>query len=162
MKAVVFTLGCKVNSCESSSLINGLNSLGYETSDELGYADVFIINTCAVTAEAEKKSRQAIARARKFNPDCKIIVTGCASEKNPHAFSGKDNVTLVTGTKAKDKILSMLSETGEKNFRLHGILRGVSARQNLARQGVYQGSGRLRQFLQLLHNTVSSRQVAHT
>mgnify|MGYP004615850081 FL=1 len=114
MKAVVFTLGCKVNSCESSSLINGLNSLGYETSDELGYADVFIINTCAVTAEAEKKSRQAIARARKFNPDCKIIVTGCASEKNPHAFSGKDNVTLVTGTKAKDKILSMLSETGEK------------------------------------------------
>lgn len=114
MKAVVFTLGCKVNSCESSSLINGLNSLGYETSDELGYADVFIINTCAVTAEAEKKSRQAIARARKFNPDCKIIVTGCASEKDPRAFSEKDNVTLVTGAKAKDKILSMLSERGEK------------------------------------------------
>lgn len=114
MKAVVFTLGCKVNSCESSSLLNGLQSLGYETSDELGYADLYIINTCAVTAEAEKKSRQAIARARKFNPDCKIIVTGCASEKSPADFLAKQNVTLVTGTKAKDKILSMLSETGEK------------------------------------------------
>ena len=57
MKAVVFTLGCKVNSCESASLINGLESLGYETSDELSYADLYVINTCAVTAEAEKKPR---------------------------------------------------------------------------------------------------------
>ena len=114
MKAVVFTLGCKVNSCESSSLISGLNSLGYETSDQLGPADLYIINTCAVTAEAEKKSRQAIARARKYNPDCKIIVTGCASEKSPRDFLEKQNVTLVTGTKSKDKILSMLSETGER------------------------------------------------
>ena len=64
MKAVVFTLGCKVNSCESASLITGLKELGYEVTSELGFADLFIINTCAVTAEAEKKSRQAIARAR--------------------------------------------------------------------------------------------------
>ena len=111
MKAVVFTLGCKVNSCESASLVNGLQSIGYETSDELSYADLYIINTCAVTAEAEKKSRQAIARARKFNPDCKIIVTGCASEKAPKDFLAKNNVTLVTGAKSKDKILSMLSES---------------------------------------------------
>ena len=114
MKAVVFTLGCKVNSCESASLVNGLQSIGYETSDELSYADLYIINTCAVTAEAEKKSRQAIARARKFNPDCKIIVTGCASEKAPKDFLAKNNVTLVTGAKSKDKILSMLSESGER------------------------------------------------
>lgn len=114
MKAVVFTLGCKVNSCESASLISGLQSLGWETSDELSYADLYIINTCAVTAEAEKKSRQAIARARKFNPGCKIIVTGCASEKSPKDFLEKNNVTLVTGAKSKDKILSMLAENGER------------------------------------------------
>ena len=114
MKAVVFTLGCKVNSCESASLINGLESLGYETSDELSYADLYVINTCAVTAEAEKKSRQAIARARKYNPDCEVIVTGCASEKSPDAFLKKNNVTLVTGAKSKDKILSMLKERGAR------------------------------------------------
>lgn len=112
MKAVVFTLGCKVNSCESQALKSGLKNLGYETSDELGFADLFIINTCAVTAEAEKKSRQAIARARKFNPDCKIIVTGCASEKSPADFAVKENVTLVTGTRAKEKILAMLDGSG--------------------------------------------------
>lgn len=112
MKAVVFTLGCKVNGCESASLIAGLNSLGYETSSELGYADLYIINTCAVTAEAEKKSRQTIARARKFNENAKIIVTGCASQKVPQDFLKKKGVTLVTGAKSKDKILSMIESEG--------------------------------------------------
>lgn len=114
MKAVVFTLGCKVNFCESSALINGLKSLGYETSDELGYADLYIINTCAVTGEAEKKSRQAVARVKKYNENAKIIITGCASEKAPEDFLNKEGVTLVTGTKSKDKILSMIEEKGEK------------------------------------------------
>ncbi|MCI5838587.1 MAG: tRNA (N(6)-L-threonylcarbamoyladenosine(37)-C(2))-methylthiotransferase MtaB [Christensenellaceae bacterium] len=118
MKAVVFTLGCKVNQCESATLIQGLKQKGYDVSDELGYADVFIINTCAVTAEAEKKSRQAIARVRKFNPSAKVIITGCASEKSPKDFIEKENVFLVTGAKSKDKILDMLEDRGvfiEKN-----------------------------------------------
>ena len=77
MKAVVFTLGCKVNSCESASLIRGLTLKGYEVSEELSYADLYIINTCAVTSEAEKKSRQAVSRVRKFNENAPIIITGC-------------------------------------------------------------------------------------
>lgn len=112
MRAVVFTLGCKVNSCESSFLMSGLASLGYEVSDELGEADLYIINTCAVTAEAEKKSRQAIARAKKFNPNAEIIVTGCASQNSPDDFLKKNNVTLVTGARSKEKILGRLSERG--------------------------------------------------
>lgn len=112
MKAVVFTLGCKVNGCESESLVAGLKAKGFETSEELCPADLYIINTCAVTAEAEKKSRQTIARARKFNENAKIIVTGCASQKVPEDFLKKKGVTLVTGAKSKDKILSMLDETG--------------------------------------------------
>ena len=68
MKACVFTLGCKVNEVESASYLAALEARGYEVTDELGYADLYLVNTCAVTAEAEKKSRQAIARVRKFNP----------------------------------------------------------------------------------------------
>ena len=86
--------------------------MGYEVSEELGYADIYIINTCAVTAEAEKKSRQAIQRARKFNPEARIIVTGCASQKSPEDFLAKNGVTLVTGAKSKEKILGMLEEKG--------------------------------------------------
>lgn len=114
MKICVFTLGCKVNSSESDSLIKGLKDRGYEVTDELEKADLYIVNTCAVTAEAEKKSRQTSSRIKKLNPDAKIIYTGCACEKNPDNFSGKSNVSLITGTFDKGKILDMLDESGVK------------------------------------------------
>ena len=56
MKACVFTLGCKMNEVESASLMQGLEELGYEVTDTLSYADVYVLNTCAVTAEAEKRA----------------------------------------------------------------------------------------------------------
>ncbi len=112
MKAVVFTLGCKVNECESDSLIAGLTERGYEVSDKLIPADLYIVNTCAVTAEAEKKSRQTASRIKKLNPDAKIIFTGCASEKAFKAFADKSSAYLVTGAFSKNKILDMLDKTG--------------------------------------------------
>ena len=83
MKVVVLTLGCKVNKYESDSIIFELKKRGIEASDDFEWADVYIINTCAVTNEAEKKSRQMIERARKFNPNAKICVMGCASQNRP-------------------------------------------------------------------------------
>lgn len=113
MKAVVFTLGCKVNSCESSSLMNGLETLGYEVSDKLSYADIYVINTCAVTKEAEKKSRQAVSRVRKFNSNAKVYVLGCATQNHPEDFLKIEGVTLIMGTASKDKLLSLLDQTGK-------------------------------------------------
>ncbi len=113
-KAVVFTLGCKVNECESDSLITGLKDRGYEVSDRLEKADLYIVNTCAVTLEAEKKSRQTASRIFKLNPNAKIIFTGCASQNNPNPFLEKSEKVLVTGVFNKNKILSMLDEIGEK------------------------------------------------
>lgn len=81
MKAVVFTLGCKVNEAESSAIEAGLEEMGVETSKMLSFADIYILNTCAVTAEAERKSRQLVARVKKFNANAKIFVCGCASER---------------------------------------------------------------------------------
>ena len=69
MKFVVFTLGCKVNKYESCSMMRKLADNGFEVSDKLEYADAYIINTCSVTAEADKKSRQAVSRVLKYNPD---------------------------------------------------------------------------------------------
>lgn len=112
MKAVVFTLGCKVNECESDSLIAGLIERGYQVSDKLEYADLYIVNTCAVTAEAEKKSRQTAARIKKLNPFAKIIFTGCATQKNPEQFLAKSKDYLVTGVFNKNKILDILDKKG--------------------------------------------------
>lgn len=113
MKAVVFTLGCKVNECESDSLITALKQKGYEVSDKLVYADLYVVNTCAVTAEAEKKSRQTASRIKRLNPKAKIIFTGCASQKNPTSFSSKNSDYLVTGAFNKNKILQLLEQSGE-------------------------------------------------
>lgn len=112
MKACVFTLGCKLNEVESASLMSGLEALGYETTDELGFADLYLLNTCAVTAEAEKKSRQAVARMRKFNPEAPVYVCGCAAEHDSESFLKREGVTLVTGAQRKDKILSLIKERG--------------------------------------------------
>ncbi len=112
MKAVVFTLGCKVNECESDSLIAGLMERGYEVSDKLIPADIYVVNTCAVTAEAEKKSRQTASRIKKLNPNAKIIFTGCASQKSYNAFADKSSAYLVTGAFSKNKILDMLDKEG--------------------------------------------------
>ena len=112
MKAIVFTLGCKVNQCESASIAAELVSRGYEVDDKLGYADIYFINTCAVTAEAEKKSRQTVARAKKYNPSARIIIFGCATQKDPTVFYEKEGVTVVSGTKEKSKIIDLLERQG--------------------------------------------------
>ena len=117
MKISVLTLGCKVNKYESDALIFELKERGFETTDKLEEADAYIINTCAVTNEAEKKSRQMLERARKFNKDAKVYVMGCASQNRPIQFQDK-NVNYVVGTASKKKLLDELENLGQKLFDL--------------------------------------------
>lgn len=118
MRAVVFTLGCKVNEVESASIIASLERLGWETSDKLSFADVYVLNTCAVTKEAERKSRQLVSRARKFNPAAQIFVCGCASEKDGEAYFGR-GVTFVCGARNKEEIITeIVSRFGGENIGL--------------------------------------------
>ena len=86
MKICVFTLGCKVNFYESEGLITELTNIGYECTNKLEYADIYILNTCAVTNEGERKSRQLVTKVRQLNQNAKIIICGCASQKNSKQF----------------------------------------------------------------------------
>lgn len=115
MKICVFTLGCKVNFYESDSLINELNKLGYETTNKLEYADIYILNTCCVTNEGERKSRQLIARCKSYNENAKILVCGCASQKNPEQFKEK-NVSVIIGNSNKAEIINLINEENYKNL----------------------------------------------
>ena len=108
MRAVVFTLGCKVNEAESASVMAALEQMGWEVDDKLSFADAYILNTCAVTREAEKKSRQLVARAKKFNEMADIFVCGCASEKDRESFL-KRGVTFVTGARRKQDIIDAIA-----------------------------------------------------
>ncbi len=112
MKIVVYTLGCKVNQYESESLCAVLQKQGHEVFTHLTKADLYVVNTCAVTNEAERKSRQVIAKCRKLNTNAKIIVCGCASEKNASQFEKLKNVTYIIGVANKLSIADNLSSKG--------------------------------------------------
>ncbi len=112
MKVVVYNLGCKVNQYESDGILTRLSALGYEVADSLQYADAYILNTCAVTNEAEKKSRQAVSRCLHYNKDAKIIVCGCASQNDSKQFEGKNGVTYISGVANKHIIPEILEKKG--------------------------------------------------
>lgn len=112
MRIAVFTLGCKTNLYESGQIVSALCAAGHDAFHGLESADVFVLNTCAITAEAEKKSRQLVTRARKLNPNCRVVVVGCASEKNPAQFEGLANVTIVKGVAGKTKVVDEILGEG--------------------------------------------------
>lgn len=99
-KICIFTLGCKVNQYDTDAMLAVFEHAGFEIAEGLEFADVYIINSCAVTAEAEKKSRQSVARILKVNPNAKIYVCGCASQNNFSQFA-KNNVEYISGTDKK-------------------------------------------------------------
>ncbi len=108
----VFTLGCKTNLYESGQIVAQLQKDGHDAFLGLKKADVFVLNTCAITQEAEKKSRQLVARARKLNPQCKVVVVGCASQKNSAQFVDIPNVTVVKGVANKVAVSQLVESIG--------------------------------------------------
>ena len=112
MKICVFNLGCKVNKYESDSIARSLREKGHEVICELGKADVYVLNTCAVTNEAERKSRQCVTRCLRLNPAAKVIVAGCASQANAEQFGKKAGVVFVSGVAGKNKIAEEIEKTG--------------------------------------------------
>ena len=134
MKVSVFTLGCKTNLYESGQIISALQAAGHEAFHGLKPADVFVLNTCAVTGEAEKKSRQLIARARKLNPNCRVVVVGCAAQKNAEQFSNIANVTFVKGVANKVAIVDEIERVGVDVEQLPSVYeQGLCASQERTR-----------------------------
>jgi threonylcarbamoyladenosine tRNA methylthiotransferase MtaB len=92
-KASVLNFGCRLNAYEGEAIRAHLSASGQD--------DVVVVNTCAVTAEAEKQARQAIRRLRRERPNAKIVVTGCAAQVNAAAFAGMEEVDHVIGNREK-------------------------------------------------------------
>lgn len=108
-KVSIITLGCKTNAYEGQSLGEVLESEGYDVCYSTEKADIYILNTCAVTNEAERKSRQYISKLTKLNPKCKIFVCGCASQNNPEQFKTAANVHYVTGNANRMYLLEKIT-----------------------------------------------------
>lgn len=112
MKIALCTLGCKVNYYESKAISDALAARGYESHPFERGANVYIINTCAVTGEAERKAAQMVRRAVSFGAE-KIIVTGCSAQLHPEKYERIDGVLAVIGN--REKLLSALAVYDTEN-----------------------------------------------
>lgn len=110
MKVSVATLGCKVNQCESAGMIEAITGRGHRVVDFNETADVYIINTCTVTARTDFQSRQLVRRAHRRNPQAAIIVTGCYAQVFPEAAASLPGVALVAGNPEKEEIPSLIEK----------------------------------------------------
>lgn len=99
--AAVYTLGCRLNQYESTAIEENLAARGFLILPFSEKCDVYIINTCAVTEESEKKSRKLIRRAHSENPNAFVIVTGCASQVHSGVIEKIDGVSYVCGNRNK-------------------------------------------------------------
>lgn len=107
-KAAYFTLGCKLNFSETSSIARILREAGVREIRKGEHADLCIINTCSVTEVADKKCRQAIHRLARQHPGARIVVTGCYAQLKPEQIATLEGVDLVLGAEQKKDILSFL------------------------------------------------------
>ncbi len=109
MKIALFTIGCKVNQYETEAIAEKLEDLGCHRVDFNDRADVYIINTCTVTGESDRSSRQAIYRAKRRSPDAKIIVTGCYAQMQKEYLESLPGVSLVVKQEDKGKLPLLVS-----------------------------------------------------
>lgn len=132
----LLTFGCRLNTYESEVMKNHARAAG------LG--DVIIVNTCAVTKEAERQARQAIRKARKTNPQAKIIVTGCAAQIHPESFASMNEVDKVIGNDLKLEAGTWQGLAGDKI-----LVNDIMAITETASHLVEGFDGRARAFVQV-------------
>ncbi len=117
MKVAIHSLGCKVNIYESEYVISLLKKNNYQIVDFSSFSDIYIINTCSVTNESDRKSRKAISQARKNNPNAIIIVMGCYSQLKADEIEAD----IIIGNKDKSKIIELINEYQAKKEKVKKI-----------------------------------------
>jgi threonylcarbamoyladenosine tRNA methylthiotransferase MtaB len=106
--AAIVNLGCKVNQSEMEGAARLLREAGVPLVDPDRAADLYLVNTCTVTATADEKSRAAVRRARRANPGAEIVVTGCSVQVGPEAFARVDPGARLVGNDGKAEFLAEL------------------------------------------------------
>lgn len=116
LKFAIHTLGCKLNYSESSSIAGQLTGSGYSKVPFKDKADIYIINTCSVTHEADKECRQVVRSALLRSPGAFIVVTGCYAQLKPGEISQIKGVDMVLGAAEKFNLSRYLSNLDKKDF----------------------------------------------
>src|SRR3972149_911995 len=115
-KTVAFhTLGCKLNFAETSTIARQFENNGFSKTNFENGADVFVINTCSVTEDANRECRRIVRGALRNSPEAFVIVTGCYAQLKPEEIASITGVDLVIGASEKFNVLGFIKEGHKKN-----------------------------------------------
>ncbi|WP_336687721.1 tRNA (N(6)-L-threonylcarbamoyladenosine(37)-C(2))-methylthiotransferase MtaB [Chryseobacterium bernardetii] len=145
--AAYHTLGCKLNFAETSTIARQLTDAGYEKVGFDEKANVYVINTCSVTENADRECKLHVKRAMKANPDGLVVIVGCYAQLKPEEISQIEGVDLVLGAKEKFNILSYLDDL-EKSEN-EGIVHSCEIEETDFFIGSYSIGDRTRAFLKV-------------
>ena len=110
MRVALTALGCRLNEAELEHWATGFQAAGYRLSNSADDADLVVVNTCAVTGEAVKKSRQLIRRTRRRNANAKLVVSGCYASLQPGIYNELPGIDLIVGNTEKDQLVDIVNQ----------------------------------------------------
>ncbi|WP_297982754.1 tRNA (N(6)-L-threonylcarbamoyladenosine(37)-C(2))-methylthiotransferase MtaB [uncultured Chryseobacterium sp.] len=145
--AAYHTLGCKLNFAETSTIARQLTEAGYGKVSFDEKADVYVINTCSVTDNADRECKLHVKRAMKSNPDGLVVIVGCYAQLKPEEISRIEGVDLVLGAKEKFNILSYLDDVHKSDNE--GIVHSCEIEETDFFIGSYSIGDRTRAFLKV-------------
>lgn len=117
--AAYYTLGCKLNFSETSTIARNLKDAGYAKVDFEHGADIYVINTCSVTENADRKCRNIVRRAQKYNPEAKVVVLGCYAQLKPEEILNIPGVNLVLGASEKFDVAKYMDQLEADDKQAH-------------------------------------------
>jgi len=115
-KVAFYTLGCKLNFSETSTIARRFNDEGFDRIDFSEKADIYVINTCSVTENADKRFKTIVKQAQKANPDAFVAAIGCYAQLKPQELADVNGVDLVLGATEKFKITDYLNDLSKNDF----------------------------------------------
>lgn len=115
-KVAFYTLGCKLNFSETSTIARGFENVGFDKVDFTEPADIYVINTCSVTENADKQFKQIVKKALKTNPEAFVTAVGCYAQLKPEELAAVDGVDLVLGATEKFKITDYINDLSKNDF----------------------------------------------
>ncbi|MET6991988.1 tRNA (N(6)-L-threonylcarbamoyladenosine(37)-C(2))-methylthiotransferase MtaB [Sediminicola arcticus] len=115
-KVAFYTLGCKLNFSETSTIARGFEDEGFQRVDFSEAADMYVINTCSVTENADKRFKNIVKQAQKVNPDAYVAAIGCYAQLKPEQLAAVDGVDLVLGATEKFKITDYVNDLSKNDF----------------------------------------------
>lgn len=116
-KAAFITIGCKVNFYDSEAMAELFRQAGYEIVENTEAADVYVVNTCTVTSVGDKKSRQAIRKVKRLNPNAIVVAAGCYTQTAPKDIEAVEGVNILIGTDGRNRIVDIV-----ENYDGKGVL----------------------------------------